>query len=429
MPPGDEGTLPSPHARTLRLHGLKLLLKRSTLLRAINARVKALWLVLLRARLLARYARRARATGVRYEASRVPALVAERLARRGINAAALPERLGVLWVGADLDQDLAGFLPALERHADVTRFHRAGGGYGVQLQSADGRSRAYDPAVVAANDARLLQIVEQQRRAGVPLHMVFGQMWAHTVSVQALQHIQQLGIVTVNVSMDDRLPQLWHRWRGHRLGSVGIADGLDLVLTTSSECCLWYNVEGCPALWWPLASDPTIFVPAVEEEKVYDISFIGSRYGVRDEIVDALTRAGVNVAAFGPGWPNGPVNVDAVARIFGQSRLILGIGTIAHNTNVYTLKLRDFDATMAGALYITHRNPDLLQLFEEQTEIVCYETKGELVAKVRHYLANPDERRRIGARARMRAEREHTWDLRIKQLFTTLRNAPAAPGH
>jgi hypothetical protein len=398
------------------VEGLKRFLKRSSLLLAVNARLKARALVRERAKLIARYTAEAAARAVSYDEGRIPALLRARIESRGGNAS-LPSRPKILWVGADINQDLAGFLPALEARADVVRFHRSSGEYGERVRSADGVPRPFDPEVVAANDADILAQVQRAREDGSPFHMLLGQIWAHTVSTRMLQAVQRLGCITVNVSMDDRLPELWSTWRGNRLGSVGIAEGLDLVLTTSPECCLWYAVEGCPALWWPLASDPAIFAPLPDSEKRYDVTFVGSRYGIRAEIVNTLLAAGIDVTAFGPGWPRGPVSVDAVASIFTQSRIILGIGTIAHNRDVYTIKLRDFDAPMAGAVYLTHRNPDLLKLFTDGEEIACYGSYDELVEKARFYLSRADARVAMAEAGRQRALRDHTWQQRFDTLF------------
>ena len=53
------------------------------------------------------------------------------------------------------------------------------------------------------------------------------------VSKEVLLSIQSMGVPTLNISMDDRLPENWSTIDDIRLGSVGLADGFDLVLTTS----------------------------------------------------------------------------------------------------------------------------------------------------------------------------------------------------
>lgn len=409
------------------MESIKAQLKRYDIFRRTNAAVKASALRVQRARIRASYERRARVADVHYDPAAVPRRLTERLTARGIRPQSIPTHPGVLWVGADLQQDRGGFLQSLERHAQTTTFYRANNEYGILVKSADGEIRRGDPDVIRYNDDQLLRLVNDRLRNGPPLHVVMGQMWAHLVSVRALESVQQLGLVTINVAMDDRLPLHWQSFQGHLLGgAVGLKSGLDLILTTSPECCLWYEVEGALSQWWPLASDPAVFAPAPEAEKVHDISFVGSRYGVRDTLVQALLDAGVRVSAYGPGWPAGPIPADQVADVFARSKIILGIGTVAHTKSVYTLKLRDFDATMAGALYITHRNHDLEPLFEEGKEIEYYESASELVRKVKFYLANPERRAELARNGRARALRDHTWDTRLSELFAMLRGESVA---
>ena len=47
--------------------------------------------------------------------------------------------------------------------------------------------------------------------------------------------------------MDDRLPDLWLKKDGYRMGSVGLGSGVDLTLTTAPEACRC-TVEKMPAL-------------------------------------------------------------------------------------------------------------------------------------------------------------------------------------
>ncbi|MDB4913288.1 MAG: ykvP 2 [Gemmatimonadetes bacterium] len=250
---------------------VKETLRRFAVFRFANASIKAIALRLHRARLQATYEGRARAMGIEYREESVASQLASRARIRDIDVSTCPERLGVLWVGADLQQDRGGFIQSLERLSDLTCFFRESGEYGIQVASADGKVRRNDPAVIAMNDARLLQLVRERIASGPPLHVVIGQLWANLMSAAALREVQRLGVITVNVAMDDRLPDHWVSDQGYRLGSVGLVPGLDLVLTTSSECCLWYAVEGGLAQWWPLASDPAVFATAPEGEKIHDV--------------------------------------------------------------------------------------------------------------------------------------------------------------
>ena len=359
------------------------------------------------------YHREASRRSVEYSEQGSVDALRERLARRGLPRRV--ERPRVLWVGTNWNQDNSGFLAALQRCSDVRVAVDWNGNYGLRSDSPT----LYDPSLVERNTKVLIEQIDDFRASG-PIDAVFGQMWANYLSPGALHYAREVGAVTVNVALDDRLPEHWATLHGKRLGAVGLCSALDLTLTTSPEALLRYRVEDSPAIFFPMASDPNIFQPAPESQKEFDVSFVGARYGIRASIVDALQRAGVSVAAFGPGWPRGSVSAEKAAEIFGRSRIILGIGTVGHNDDVYTLKLRDFDAPMSGALYLTHRNPDLMTLYEENREIVCYGSIGECIEKARYYLGHPEDRVAIAARGLQRAQREHTWDRRFKQLFDVI---------
>jgi len=224
----------------------------------------------------------------------------------------------------------------------------------------------------------------------------------------------------INIAMDDRLPFHWSTQDGVRLGSIGLGTGMNMVLTTCSDTCLWYKAEGCPSLFWPLASDPRLFKRENGKERDIDVLFIGDCYGIRGEIVAYLERRGIKVDCYGNGWPNGYVNADQNIALSARARIILGIGTVGHCSDVFTIKLRDFDALMTGALYITHRNPDLCKIFKEGEEIECYDSPQEAANKISYYLEHQVERERIGRNGQTKAVSDHNWDERLVSTFRKL---------
>jgi spore maturation protein CgeB len=163
-----------------------------------------------------------------------------------------------------------------------------------------------------------------------------------------------------------------------------------------------------------LASDPSIFSPKSNNTyRDIDVLFIGNRYGARTRIVDFLIESGIKVNCWGGGWSNGYASAEQSAAMFKRAKIILGIGTVGYCDDVFTLKLRDFDAPMSGALYVTHRNRDLLELYREGEEIVCYETDQECFEKIRYYLKHHDARERIAKAGLQKALSRDTWDHRI----------------
>lgn len=353
------------------------------------------------------YALKAARNKLVYDPKIIPQIVKNRITQRGI-VLKPKSTLNIFWVGASKEQDYSGFMQGLEKFGKVISFHNRNGSYGQEFSKI-----IYDKTVIQNNSAALLEQINNAIKNEGKIDLLIGQMWANYLSVETLKEVQKLGIVTMNIAMDDRLPEHWETYKRIPLGSIGLADGLDLVLTSCPDCCIRYSLKGCPSIFWPMASDPDLFKPA--KEKNIDVCFVGNNYGARGNIIRKLMKNGIKVEAYGSGWPNGYIGHQQIADVFGRSKIILGIGTIAYNKDIYTLKLRDFDATMAGALYLTHRNPDLLKLFSEGKEIEYYSNEAEAIQKIIFYLQQDELRKKIALAAAEKARNYHTWEIRIAE--------------
>jgi len=315
------------------------------------------------------------------------------------------------WVGACKEQDYSGFIQALKSFGSVVEFRNSLGDYGLELSP-----KRLDKKVVKRNGDALMAQVVKVLESGWPIDVLIGQMWSNFISEGVLQEIRAMGIIIANISMDDRLPQHWEMEHGTLLGSIGLAKGLDLVLTSSPECCQRYFLHDCPSLYWPMASDANLFKPGTVKD--IDVCFVGNKYGNRGKIIAKLRKKGIAVEAYGSGWKNGFIKADKIAEVFGRSKIVLGIGTIGHAKDLFTLKLRDFDAVMSGALYITHRNVDLIRIFIEGEEIECYNSDEELEQKLIYYLSHDTERERIAINGLRKAREQHTWNIRLEQALS-----------
>ena len=321
----------------------------------------------------------------------------------------------LFFLGTDELQDRSGILQALEQFGELTYFTRSDGCYG-QNQPGPDRVRRQ------SNTTRLLELFGHMHSIGNTPDILLGQTWAGFVDPKALAHIRDIyGTIIINIGMDDRHQYWGRKVRGEYWGTYGLINSLDLALTAAPECVDWYMKEGCPALFFPEASDPAIFHPVPDLPKVHDICFVGGRYGIREEIVLALQQAGVSVAVYGSGWQRGRLPTEEVPRLLAQSRIILGIGTIGHCRDFYALKMRDFDGPMSGSLYLTSDNPDLRLVYDVGKEIVTYRTVDDCVKKTLYYLRNDQEREEIASRGHQRAVCDHTWSARFSFLFSELR--------
>lgn len=393
------------------LSNLKSDLKSIPLFYKANSLVKDLRLSFSTELIRRQYKKRLASLSIDTSDSGVKAMLQQRMQNDNVTAVrGMP--LHIFLVGTYYDHEALGFLQGLQKLGSVSIYSNVLGGYGINLP----QGRTTDDAI-QNNGRHLVQSVREQHRSN-PIDFVIGTFTASSIPVDALRAIRVMGIPVVNYAMDDRLPVHWRMRKGVRMGAIGLVDGVDLTLQTTKEYIPRYLAEGCPAIYFPFGSDPNIFKPA--EQKKLDVVFVGNNYGKRGKLIAAIQSAGIRVDAYGLGFPNGHLAGERVPELFAHAKIILGTGLVGHSSHIMTIKLRDFDGPMSGALYITNDNPDLKEHFEIGKEILVYKTINDCVQKIKNYLDDNDARERIAAAARQRAIADHTWDYRFATMLKFL---------
>ena len=169
------------------------------------------------------------------------------------------------------------------------------------------------------------------------------------------------------------------------------------------------------AVFWPEAAGQDYFYPKIPiEDRDIDVLFIGQNYGERGKRVEALLSSGINVKAFGKGWPNG--YVDNIPAYFQRAKIILGSSEVGYCKNLHHIKMRDFEAPMSGACYITRNHSDLSIIYKIGIEIITYSTTNEMVDKIKYLLLNQEHLASVAKAGYLRAINNHTWDDRINFL-------------
>ncbi|SUJ07353.1 Uncharacterized protein conserved in bacteria [Shewanella putrefaciens] len=313
----------------------------------------------------------------------------------------------VFYIGCDYHQDNSGFLQGLSEVFNVKYFTQLDGKYGAV-------NRGY-PNCSVINGVRLQFLLEDAFNQGFKPDMLLMQMWSWRIDVDILKELKKkYGFIIVNIGMDDRHSYIdkndWNE------GTRGLIPVLDLALTCAPECVNWYKKEGVDALFFPEASHKEFFHPLHNVSKIFDVGFIGAKYGIREEIVSLLEKNGVKVKCYGNGWPDGRLPLEDTNKFFNQCEIVLGVGTIGHTRDFYALKLRDFDALMSGAVYVTHKNPDLELLFENGKEIFLADEPVDFVHIIKELLSSRDELNKTRVLAHLKASEMHTYGDRFRKL-------------
>jgi spore maturation protein CgeB len=148
----------------------------------------------------------------------------------------------------------------------------------------------------------------------------------------------------------------------------------------------------------------------IPEHYKYDVSFIGSWSNRREEFLSLLINEKLKICGWGWGrnmgnknaskWEISPhTRIDYMHELFYISKININILTI-ENRDV--TNFRNFEIPAAGGFQLAERSKEVLELFEEDKEIVCFSSPEELYDKYKFYLKNETTRLKILYNARKR---------------------------
>lgn len=193
---------------------------------------------------------------------------------------------------------------------------------------------------------------------------------------------------------------------------------------------------GAPkAVYLPTACDPDRHVPVVltpEERRRFgaDVSFAGAPYLNRQRMLLGLID--LNPKIWGDGWAGTELarlaggggarfNLDEMIRIFSATKINLNIHSANHveglDPDPDYVNPRTFELAACGAFQLVDLRQPLPDLFAED-ELATFSSASELRSLIAHYLARPDERAAIAARARARVVAEHSFVHRVRRIFS-----------
>lgn len=287
--------------------------------------------------------------------------------------------------------------------------------------------------------------------------------------------LSDLRIPMVNYNVD--MPIWWYR-------QIKTARYFDMMLCAQRHNMKNLARYSKKVFYFPMAALPfSSHATSVDMEKTHDVTFLGTATTYRKCLFSKLANTPISFSIFGqywdpshPGytnsslrkrlsdlafyaWPrirtegakiilkpitrwlhlNKKKNVDFyipkeitkgslkdedVLKLFQTSKINIGLTRYAiddpDQIGHCHIKLRDFEVPMSGGFYLVEKAPDYDQMFIDGKEIVTWQTFPELLEKIHYYLKHDDEREKIAAAGQKRAMRDHTWQIRLNELFKEL---------
>ena len=327
-----------------------------------------------------------------------------------------------------------------------------------------------DSKLRTAFSTKLMDVFKMEH-SRQPFDLFFSYLMDGMVDTAVIDEIRKMGIPTCNFSCNNT----------HQFGLVDeISPHFDYNLHSEKDSADKFRQIGANPVWFPMAANPRYYKP-YNLTRTYDVTFVGQRYARRPSYIWHLLENGISVDVFGPGWQlsrhrllgevlrnisryllalkatmatgddtradisarlawldfadrlrrkyqshmHAPLSDDEMIQLYSKSRISLGFLEVyeSHNPSAIVkqhLHLRDFEAPMCGALYLTGFCEELQDFYEPDNEVLVYRNDHEMLDKIRYYLANRSAAEKVRLAGRSRAQRDHSYQRRFEDLFSLM---------
>jgi hypothetical protein len=208
---------------------------------------------------------------------------------------------------------------------------------------------------------------------------------------------------------------------------------LDLVLTSFPHFVLRFRNGGIASEYFRIGFDPRVLDRLDGSGPPHDVAFVGALGGPQhtrgnDLLERAAERVPIDFWGYNLGdrRPTSPLVRRYHGEAWGLDMLrLLASARIAVNRHIDVAEdnannMRLYEATGVGSLLLTDAKRNLGELFDVGREAIAYRDEDELVEAAEHYLAHEDDRAAIALAGQRRTLRDHTYEVRMRELADIL---------
>ena len=171
----------------------------------------------------------------------------------------------------------------------------------------------------------------------------------------------------------------------------------------------------------PFATSVKLYKPLNDIKKKYDIIIIGHYRKDREKIINELNKH-FKVGLYGSGWKKlskGIVHGQKHCEALNSGKIYLSFSqTSAGYLNV---KVGLFEAAACKMVLITQRFDEILNYFEDETEIILYDNLNDLIVKIKKILNNQQQLVTLSNNSYKRFIENHTWEKRWKRVLKKIK--------
>ncbi len=189
-------------------------------------------------------------------------------------------------------------------------------------------------------------------------------------------------------------------------------------LRATLDLPVYYLPQGCNPRWHrpliPAGTEPYLVVA-------------GNMYPSRVRLLERLIAKGIPLRLYGGGFPRWLGETPARAAHTGRCvfreekarvfRSAAGVLNTMHPAEVAGVNSRLFEAAGCGAAVLTEFRPTVPELFRVGDEVLAFRDFDELADQATRLLTETGLTARLGDAAARRANRDHTYDLRVVSIL------------
>lgn len=173
-------------------------------------------------------------------------------------------------------------------------------------------------------------------------------------------------------------------------------------------------------------TDETVMAKVKQNEKKYELLFIGNSRQVFRPILKDLLPTEHQLSVFGRHWEDFPVQDYVVDDYLDNGK----VGQAYHDAKILLndhwddmreygiISNRIFDALAAGAFIISDYMPEIESVFDNS--VVMYTTKDDLKEKIDYYLSHGKEREELAEKGKKIVLEQHTFRNRVGNIVRTI---------
>ena len=213
----------------------------------------------------------------------------------------------------------------------------------------------------------------------------------------------------------------------------------------------WFVIQGQPCqealryagakqvTYLPMAADPSIHRPLLlspedRAEVDADVSFVGSGYANRRDVLPKLLGREWGFKLWGNEWDGvtplaaalqrggARIDTNTCVKVFNGTKININLHSWTGeglDPNGDFVNPRTFELASCGAFQIVDRRTLLRDVFTTD-EVLTFHRPDDLVPLIRHWIGDEVERSKMADAARRRVLAEHTYEHRMQQLLTQI---------